>query len=77
MVVAAELDPEEIVETVSLLGKQLCRPTLAVVPQHSHISQITSFGTADETMSAPVLSFIRSAAQPEPAGRCLKRAETP
>ena len=63
MVIAAELDPEERVEMVEVLGRELRAagrsPTTAIVPGHSHISEILSFGTADDTMSAPVLKFIR------------------
>ena len=64
MVIAAELDPEERVEMVDVMGRELRSagrsPTTMIVPGHSHISEIFSFGTADETMSAPVLKFIRS-----------------
>lgn len=63
MVIAAELDPEERVEMVEVLGRELRAagrsPITVVVPGHSHISEILSFGTADDTMSAPVLKFIR------------------
>ncbi|MEO6339387.1 MAG: carboxylesterase family protein, partial [Caulobacteraceae bacterium] len=63
MVIAAELDPEERVEMVEVLGRELRAagrsPTTTIVPGHSHISEILSFGTADDTMSAPVLKFIR------------------
>ncbi len=63
MVIAAELDPEERVEMVDVMGRELRAagraPTTMVVPGHSHISEIFSFGTADDTMSAPVLTFIR------------------
>ncbi len=63
MVIAAELDPEERVEMVEVLGKELRAagrtPATAVIPGHSHISEILSFGSPDETMSAPVLKFIQ------------------
>lgn len=63
MLIASELDPEDRVEFVQVLGDELRKagrtPTTTIVPGHSHISQILSFGTPDETMSRPVLQFIR------------------
>ncbi|HLF12757.1 MAG TPA: nuclear transport factor 2 family protein [Gammaproteobacteria bacterium] len=64
LVTDAELDPEMFqVETNKLaaaraqIGKPVRRAHLA---GHSHISETYAVGTADRTLSAPVLDFVRS-----------------
>ena len=63
MLVASELDPEERVEMVQVLSGELRKagrdPVTVVIPGHSHMSEVLSFNTADESASAPVLRFIR------------------
>jgi hypothetical protein len=62
MLIASELDPEERVEMVDVLGDELVKagrtPVRVIVPGHSHISEVLSFDTPDTTVSEPVLSFI-------------------
>jgi acetyl esterase/lipase len=57
-----ELDPPEFVAQAEQLRDVLCNagycPTYAVFDGHSHISQTLSVGTADTTVSGPVLQFI-------------------
>jgi triacylglycerol lipase len=64
MLAAAELDPEERVEMVQVLSGELKKagrsPTVVMIPAHSHISEMDSWGTADQTASAPILQFIRA-----------------
>jgi len=36
------------------------QPALAVIPGHNHLSQFFSYNTGDESLSAPVLAFLRS-----------------
>lgn len=63
LLIAAELDPEERTEMVEVLGAELRKagktPTTYLIPGHSHMSEILSFGSADTTASAPVLQFLR------------------
>ena len=64
MLVASELDPEERVEMVQVLTGELTKagraPVSMVIPGHSHISEVNVIGTADRTVSDPVLKFVRS-----------------
>jgi hypothetical protein len=63
MLIASELDPEERVEMVQVLSGEMRKagrdPVTVVVPGHSHMSEVLSFNTADESASGPVLRFIR------------------
>jgi acetyl esterase len=63
LLIASEIDPERIADMLPLLGKALTdaghAPKTYVIPMHSHISEVTSVGTADQTASAPVLTFVR------------------
>ena len=63
-VMAAELDPENIVESSSLLRDQLCDaahcPKYQLSAGESHISQVMSINTADITVSKPVFDWIKS-----------------
>lgn len=62
-VMAAELDPENIVESSSLLRDQLCDagrcPKYQLSAGESHISQVMSINTADITVSKPVFDWIK------------------
>jgi acetyl esterase/lipase len=59
-----ELDPPDFVAQAERLKDVLCKaghcPTYAVFEGHSHISQTLSVGTADTTVSGPVLRFIEA-----------------
>lgn len=63
-VMAAELDPENIVESSVLLKDQLCDaghcPKYQLSKGESHISQVMSINTADITVSAPVFDWLKS-----------------
>jgi acetyl esterase/lipase len=63
-VMAAELDPPNIVELSSILKAQLCLaghcPKYQVSKGESHISQVMSVNTADTSVSGPVFTWIKS-----------------
>lgn len=63
-VMAAELDPENIVESSVLLKNQLCDaghcPKYQLSNGESHISQVMSVNTADITVSGPVFDWLKS-----------------
>jgi hypothetical protein len=62
-VVHAELDPELAVNAAGLLDDALTQAgrehRSVVVAKHGHMSEIYAVGTADESLSGPVLAFIR------------------
>jgi triacylglycerol lipase len=64
LVAWAELDPEDFIPDSErlLAGREAAgRPTRAVrLPNHSHLSEAYAVGTADESLTAPVLQFIHS-----------------
>jgi acetyl esterase/lipase len=66
LVTDAELDPPMMVEQTDELTAaraQIGRPVEHVwLPNHSHISETYAVGTADESLSEPVLEFIRRSA---------------
>jgi triacylglycerol lipase len=60
---SAEFDEEETAASAELLRQQLCVkacPGHDVYRDHQHISVTYSFNTADESVSGPVLRWIRS-----------------
>jgi len=65
MVAHAELDPEFMVADADKLNAALTKAGRAhdylVAAKHGHMSESYSVGTADESVSAPVLAFIRKA----------------
>lgn len=65
LVAHAELDPEGMVADADRLHQALSKAGRAhdwlVAPGHSHMSESYSVGTADESVSGPVLAFIRKA----------------
>ena len=67
LVVHAELDPPGMVEDADKLHAALNKAGRAheflVAAKHSHMSESYSVGTADESVSAPVLAFIQKAAK--------------
>jgi acetyl esterase/lipase len=64
LVANAELDPPDFhPDTNNLIAgrKAAGMPTTVVqLPNHSHISETYSIGTADESMTAPILQFIQA-----------------
>jgi triacylglycerol lipase len=64
MIVSAELDPPEfITDTRELVAARRAAqlPTISLVlPNHSHLSEAYAVGTADESLTAPLLQFIKS-----------------
>jgi acetyl esterase len=46
-----------------LVSRHGFQPRLTVLPQHNHFSQGYTFGTADTTLSAPLLAFLREITQ--------------
>ena len=64
LVANAELDPPEFhPDTNNLIAgrKAAGTPTTIVqLPNHSHVSETYAIGTADESMTAPILQFIQA-----------------
>jgi hypothetical protein len=64
LVSAAELDPPSIVAFGETLRDQLCKvghcPTYVVFKDHSHISEVMSPNTADDSVTGPILSWMKS-----------------
>jgi triacylglycerol lipase len=64
----AQLDPESFQpESVKLIEERaaLGRPVRSLrLPGHSHISETFAVGSGDESLSGPVLEFVRSVAAP-------------
>jgi acetyl esterase/lipase len=60
----AELDPPNIIGFAETLRDQLCKaghcPTYTVFKDHSHISEVMSPDTADTSVTAPILKWIKS-----------------
>jgi triacylglycerol lipase len=67
LVAHAELDPEGMVADAEKLDAALTQADRAhdylVAAKHGHMSESYSVGTADESVSGPVLAFIRKAAK--------------
>jgi triacylglycerol lipase len=64
LVAWAELDPPDFVpDTEELLAgrKAAAMPTVSLLlPNHSHLSEAYAVGTADESLSGPILQFINA-----------------
>jgi triacylglycerol lipase len=64
MVSVAELDPPNIIGFAETLKEQLCKagrcPTYEVYKDHSHISEVMSPDTADTSVTAPILKWMKS-----------------
>jgi triacylglycerol lipase len=60
----AELDPPSIVAFAETVKDQLCTagrcPTYVVFKDHSHISEVMSPNTADDSVTGPILKWIAS-----------------
>ena len=64
MVSTAELDPPGVIAFAETLKDQLCKagrcPTHLVFKDHSHISEVMSPNTADDSVTGPILKWIKS-----------------
>jgi triacylglycerol lipase len=64
LITAAELDPPGIIAFAETLRDQLCKagrcPTYLVFKDHSHISEVMSPNTADDSVTGPILKWIKS-----------------
>src|SRR5262245_33997784 len=64
LISTAELDPPSIVAFAETLKDQLCKaghcPTYLVFKDHSHISEVMSPNTADDSVTGPILKWITS-----------------
>jgi acetyl esterase/lipase len=61
---AAELDPQGVINFAETLRDQLCAakhcPQYVLLKDHSHISEVMSPGTADTSVTGPILKWIKS-----------------
>ena len=64
MVINAELDPPVMVASGKALNEDLCKagrcPAFLLAKDHDHLSEGMAVGTADESVSGPVLQFIQT-----------------
>jgi acetyl esterase len=65
LITYAELDPLQMqVQAGELFARLVVShgftPDLHIVRGHNHLSQVFSFNTGDESLSAPVLKFLAS-----------------
>jgi BD-FAE protein len=64
MLSVAELDPPNIIGFAETLKAELCKagrcPTYEVYKDHSHISEVMSPGTADTSVTGPILKWMKS-----------------
>ncbi len=71
LVTDAELDPEDFQRQADKLTRALKAAGRTVytlhVPGHSHLSEAYAIGTADESVSGPVLKFIHATLRSAPA----------
>ena len=62
LITTAELDPPGIIAFAETLKDQLCKagrcPTSLVFKDHSHISEVMSPNTADDSVTGPILKWI-------------------
>jgi triacylglycerol lipase len=63
LISTAELDPPGIIAFAETLKDQLCKagrcPTYLVFKDHSHISEVMSPNTADDSVTGPILKWIK------------------
>jgi triacylglycerol lipase len=64
----AELDLLSMqIQAGELFGRLVCRhgfrPDIRVIPAHNHLTQVTAINTGDESLTAPLLEFLRSASE--------------
>jgi len=64
-VVAAELDPEWMIQQARELNDVLCKqgrcPEFLILKDHGHISETYCVNTSDESLTGPLLTFMRGA----------------
>lgn len=64
MIAVAELDPPNIIAFAETLKDQLCKaghcPAYVSFKDHSHISEVYSPNTKDESVTGPILKWIKS-----------------
>jgi hypothetical protein len=62
---AGELDLPGVAEFHEILKDQLCMvkhcPTVMVFKDHSHVSEVFSPNTADDSVTGPILKWMKSA----------------
>ena len=62
-VASGELDPPVMNEFADILKDQLCKaghcPTVALFKDHSHMSEVFSANTADDSVTAPILKWMK------------------
>ena len=60
----AELDPPAIIGFAETFKDELCKagrcPTFVTFKDHSHISEVMSPDTADTSVTAPILKWMKS-----------------
>jgi hypothetical protein len=61
---SGELDPATMTAFNQVLKEELCKagncPTLAVFKDHSHMSEVFSPNTADDSVTGPILKWMKS-----------------
>ena len=61
---SGELDPAGMAEFNDIFKDQLCMakncPTVMVFKDHSHMSEVFSPNTADDSVTAPILKWMKS-----------------
>lgn len=65
LITSAELDPPSYIAFAKTLKEEICKagkscPTYLVFKDHSHISQVLSPGTADTSVTGPILNWMKS-----------------
>jgi len=64
MVIAAELDPPNIIAFSKLLKDELCKgghcPAFLDLKVHSHVSEVMAPNTADNSVTGPILKWMKS-----------------
>lgn len=64
LITTAELDPPGIIAFAETLKDQLCKaghcPTYLTFKDHSHISEVMSPNTADDSVTGPILRWIKT-----------------
>lgn len=71
LITYAELDPPQMqVQAGELFARLVCRhgfqPSLQVIRDHNHLSQLYAIGAGDRTLFAPLLDWIRRVTLREP-----------
>jgi hypothetical protein len=64
MVMVAELDPPNIIGFAETFRDELCKagrcPTYVALKDHSHVSEVMAPDTADTSVTAPILKWMKS-----------------